>query len=132
MKPLISSVRIEIAGAHAHIGVWSRGGKAGTLIVDKDDTLEIALLFGEEVPVYFSNWVWHCVESDHTMWFGTRQAPDKNHWELRVYNGYWEAWLESQDTPLNKVSSDFCKDYLQGIFAAQNYVNEIEENIFDK
>lgn len=36
-KPLISSVRAQVLGAHAHIGVWTRGAKAGELCVDAAD-----------------------------------------------------------------------------------------------
>lgn len=39
---LISSVRVETLGGHAHIGVWNRGGKAGTLVVDASDASAIA------------------------------------------------------------------------------------------
>ena len=31
--PLITSIRVELLGGHAHIHVWARGGKAGTLVV---------------------------------------------------------------------------------------------------
>lgn len=33
----ISTIRVELLGGHAHLGIWSRGGKAGTLIVNADD-----------------------------------------------------------------------------------------------
>lgn len=41
MKPLISSIRAEVLGGHVHIHVWNRGGKAGTLVVDKKDASKI-------------------------------------------------------------------------------------------
>lgn len=48
-RPVISSLRIEKTPAHWHIGVWNRGGKAGTLCVDADDGPEvIRRLFGSD------------------------------------------------------------------------------------
>lgn len=39
--PTISSIRCEFRGGHAHIDVWNRGGKAGTLVVERSDAVEI-------------------------------------------------------------------------------------------
>lgn len=36
---VVSSLRVEVAGGHAHIGVWNRGGKAGTLVVEASDAI---------------------------------------------------------------------------------------------
>lgn len=41
MRSLITSVRSEVLGGHAHISVWSRGGKSGTLVVDAPDALSL-------------------------------------------------------------------------------------------
>ena len=36
-RPVISSVRVERGPGHDLVHVWNRGGKAGTLTVDKGD-----------------------------------------------------------------------------------------------
>ncbi len=41
MRPLISSVRVQVLGGHAHIDVWARGGKSGSLCVDAGDAREL-------------------------------------------------------------------------------------------
>lgn len=52
-RPVVTSVRVEEPGfSHDHIHIWNRGGKAGTLVVDKGDGLVIARrLFAGEVFV---------------------------------------------------------------------------------
>ena len=37
MKPLISSTRVEEGARHDRVHVWSRGGKAGVLVVEPGD-----------------------------------------------------------------------------------------------
>lgn len=41
-RPLITSIRIDPRGGHAHIRIWSRGGCAGELTLDKDDAATLA------------------------------------------------------------------------------------------
>ena len=36
-QKLISTIKVEVRGGHAHLDLWSRGGKAGSLIVDAVD-----------------------------------------------------------------------------------------------
>lgn len=51
MKPVVSSVRVRTGERHDVVTVWSRGGNAGELIVDKGDGDEIAdRLCGDETP----------------------------------------------------------------------------------
>lgn len=38
---IISSIRVEVSGAHANICVWSRGGRSGSLCVGVKDAEEI-------------------------------------------------------------------------------------------
>lgn len=51
MKEVISSIIVDLEGGHAHIHVWNRGGKAGVLVVLRDDYQEIVkrLVEGSEV-----------------------------------------------------------------------------------
>lgn len=42
-SPLITSIRVESLGTHAHLTVWTRGGNAGTLVVDAADGIPLAL-----------------------------------------------------------------------------------------
>lgn len=42
MSVAISSVRWEIQGGHAHMGIWSRGGKAGDIVVEARDAETVA------------------------------------------------------------------------------------------
>jgi len=39
---LISSIRIQVEGSHAHLHIWNRGGKAGVLTVLREDAEAIA------------------------------------------------------------------------------------------
>ena len=41
---VITSVRIEVRGSHAHVTVWHRGANVGTLVVDPKDADAIARL----------------------------------------------------------------------------------------
>ncbi len=43
-RPLVSSVRIDFGPGHDVVHVWNRGGKAGTLTVDKGDGERVAAL----------------------------------------------------------------------------------------
>lgn len=129
MKTLVSSVRIEIRGGHAHIGVWSRGGKAGTLVVDKDDAFDIAmLLVGEGVPIYFDSWKW---ELDCGMWYG----ENMNHpqWLLRVNDNYigWSAMLDDgKNKPELVMHGPHIKDATKADCFTESilYIKEVEEN----
>lgn len=38
-KPLISSVRYHVAGGHAHVSIWNRGGLSGVVVVNADDVV---------------------------------------------------------------------------------------------
>jgi hypothetical protein len=40
-EPIVTSIRVELLGGHAHIGVWVRHGKAGELVVDRKDACRI-------------------------------------------------------------------------------------------
>lgn len=42
MKKLITSTRVEPRGTHDVVGVWSRGGKAGELVVEAGDGEAVA------------------------------------------------------------------------------------------
>lgn len=42
MKDLISSVRVEPGPRHDRVHVWNRGGKAGVLVVDAGDGLDVS------------------------------------------------------------------------------------------
>ncbi len=42
MRPLITSVRVEPRGGHAHVGLWVRGQKAGDVVVDLSDSRAFA------------------------------------------------------------------------------------------
>ena len=44
MKPLISSTRVEEGVRHDRVHVWSRGGKAGVLVVESGDGHAVARL----------------------------------------------------------------------------------------
>lgn len=47
---LISSVRVEVRGAHAEIGIWNRGGKAGSITVNaRDADLFVSRLITDDV-----------------------------------------------------------------------------------
>jgi hypothetical protein len=41
-KVLVTTIRSEVIGAHAHVKVWVRGGLAGELVVDAGDGPRIA------------------------------------------------------------------------------------------
>lgn len=48
-RPLISSIRIIPRYQHAEVHVWTRGAKAGHLVVDVEDAEDlVARLFGGE------------------------------------------------------------------------------------
>jgi hypothetical protein len=38
---VVSSLRVDVRGVHAHVRVWNRGGLAGTLTVDSADVQEL-------------------------------------------------------------------------------------------
>lgn len=42
MRALVSSVRVETRGAHDVVSVWSRGGLAGSLTVNRGDGRRLA------------------------------------------------------------------------------------------
>jgi len=42
VTPIITSVRWEVLGGHAHMSVWNRGGKSGDLVLDADDANIVA------------------------------------------------------------------------------------------
>ena len=48
----ISTIKIEVLGEHAHLEIWSRGGKAGKLVVlARDASAVIYRLKGPETTV---------------------------------------------------------------------------------
>jgi len=129
MKPLISSVKIDIQGNHARLGVYNRGARAGILTVNKDDAFPIAtrLVVDRFAEVRFDDWKWTPYEN-YDAWFGIR-VGDNDYWELRVYpNSYnivWEAWNYQESDPVetaNGTESSFNEAFL----CAMDYVKQVE------
>lgn len=68
---LVSSVVVDIRGAHAHISVWNRGAKAGELCVNARDWEAIASrLLGRSVMMGISKEV-----SDEPHVVAAREVP---------------------------------------------------------
>jgi hypothetical protein len=48
----VTSLRVEVLGAHAHVSVWVRGKLAGELVVDAEDSpVLVAALAGPETKI---------------------------------------------------------------------------------
>lgn len=127
MKPLISSVKIEVQGNHARLGVYNRGAKAGVLIVNKDDAFLVAIrLVDGRAPIYINDWKW--VPEKNYVWFGNR-IGNNDYWELRIYPDLfgvkWEAWNYQESDPLmiNHGTED---SFNEAFLVAMDYVNQVE------